>query len=52
MTDKLKKRIADMSFKMSLGWHYRFKMQALKEGISMTELLRRCFDLYMQSKVE
>lgn len=43
-----KGRIANMSFKMPREWHRRFKLRAFKEGISMTELLKKCFAFYIR----
>ncbi|WP_287375270.1 hypothetical protein [Mesorhizobium sp.] len=46
--DRVSERtIADMSFKMSKEWRYGFKLRALKEGISMTELLKKSFAEYV-----
>jgi hypothetical protein len=40
----------DMSFKMNDDFHYRFKLEAHNSGISMTELLKRCFRHWLASK--
>ena len=39
--------VAEMSFKMAREWHRRFKLRALKEGISMTALFKKCFAFYI-----
>jgi len=38
-----------MSFKIPETFQKRFKQRALDEGITMTELLKRSFDLYDRS---
>jgi hypothetical protein len=39
-------RLVGMTFNMPKDWHTEFKTYAVQEGISMRELLIRCFDSY------
>ncbi|KUM25643.1 hypothetical protein AU467_25335 [Mesorhizobium loti] len=45
-----KEGLKDMSFKVGRGFHYRFKIEAIREGITMKDLLVRCFEAYIRSK--
>ena len=45
-----KEVIKFMSFKVDEGFNKRFRQLALDEGITLTELLKRSFDFYEQSK--
>lgn len=39
-------RLVGMTFNMPRDWHTEFKVRAAMEGISMRELLERCFEAY------
>ena len=41
--------IADMSFKMSKEWRYELKLRALREGISMTDLVKKSVAFYVDN---
>lgn len=39
-------RLVGMTFNMPRDWHTEFKTRSVQEGISMRELLVRCYDAY------
>jgi hypothetical protein len=43
-------RLIGMTFNMPKDWHTEFKTRAVMEGISMRELLIRCFDAYKRKQ--
>lgn len=43
-------RLVGMTFNMPVDWHREFKTTAVVEGISMRELLMRCFDAYKRGR--
>lgn len=43
-------RTVGMTFNMPEGWHREFKVMAAVEGMSMRDLLIKCFDHYKASK--
>lgn len=43
-------RTIGMTFNMPEAWHREFKVMAAVEGISMRDLLMRCFDNYKAGK--
>lgn len=43
-------RLVGMTFNMPVDWHRQFKTTAVTEGISMRELLIRCFEVYKRSR--
>ncbi len=46
----LKSKLADMTFRMDLDWHTKFKQAAAEQRISMKELLIQCFELYLKKR--
>ncbi|WP_287305967.1 hypothetical protein [Mesorhizobium sp.] len=44
--------IADMSFKMTKEFRYRFKLEALKADLTMKELLEKIFSDYIGQEPE
>ncbi|AZO05601.1 hypothetical protein [Mesorhizobium sp. M2A.F.Ca.ET.043.02.1.1] len=48
--DRVSEReMADMSFKVRKEWHREFKLRALIDGISMTDLLKRSYAEYKEN---
>lgn len=44
-------RLIGMTFNMPKDWHTEFKTTAVVEGVSMRELLMRCFDAYKKGRL-
>ncbi len=42
----------DLGFKVDPAFHYRFKMTATRHNLSMVDLLKRSYDLYVKEHGE